>query len=121
MIKQLVLLKKRDDLTVEAFRNYYETHHRLIGEKYLNAHVARYVRRYLETPPGMAAEAMPYHVVTEMWFESEAKRDACYAGLRAPEAQAEILADEAKLFAPGGKFSSSVVEIASAITPSTDA
>ncbi|NCW73305.1 MAG: hypothetical protein EBW06_01760 [Gammaproteobacteria bacterium] len=58
MIKQLVLLKKRDDLTVEAFRTYYETHHRLIGEKYLNAHVARYVRRYLETPPGMAAEAI---------------------------------------------------------------
>jgi hypothetical protein len=31
------------------------------------------------------------------------------------------LADEAKLFAPGGKFTSSVVEIASTITPSTDA
>ena len=117
MIKQLVLLKKRDDLSVSEFQTYYETHHRLIGEKYLSAHVVRYVRRYLDVPPGITPEAMPYHVVTEMWFESEAKRDACYAELRAPEAQEEILADEAKLFAPGGKFSSLVVEVDSTIAP----
>jgi len=111
MIKQVVLLKKRDDLTVSAFREYYENHHRLIGEKYLNPHVTRYVRRYLETPPEMDEAAMPYHVVTEMWFATTKDRDACYKGLSAPDAQREILADEAKMFAPGGKFSTLLLEV----------
>ena len=119
MIKQVVLLKKRDDLTVSAFREYYENHHRLIGEKYLNPYVTRYVRRYLETPPGMAEAAMPYHVVTEMWFANTEDRDACYKGLSAPDAQREILADEAKMFAPGGKFSTLLLEVDSNVESKT--
>jgi len=119
MIKQVVLLKKRDDLTVSAFRKYYENHHRLIGEKYLNPYVTRYVRRYLETPPGMDEAAMPYHVVTEMWFANTEDRDACYKGLSAPDAQREILADEAKMFAPGGKFSTLLLEVDSNVESKT--
>ena len=46
MIKVVTLLFKRPELTAEAFRDYYELHHRLLGEKYLSPHALKYVRRY---------------------------------------------------------------------------
>ena len=51
MFKVIGLLKRRPDLTPEAFRDYYETHHRLIGEKYLKPYATRYMRRYLSSQP----------------------------------------------------------------------
>lgn len=48
MIKVVTPLKRRSDLSREEFRNYYESHHRLLGEKYLAGYANRYLRRYLE-------------------------------------------------------------------------
>ena len=36
MIKVVTLLFKRPDLSAEEFRDYYESHHRFLGEKYLS-------------------------------------------------------------------------------------
>ena len=45
-MKVVTTLKKKAGMSTAAFREYYETHHRLIGEKYLSGYATRYVRRY---------------------------------------------------------------------------
>lgn len=45
MIKVVTTLKKKAGMSTDDFRAYYETHHRLIGEKYLSGYATRYVRR----------------------------------------------------------------------------
>ena len=48
MIKQIGLLKRKPGMTPEAFRAYYETSHRVIGEKYLTGYAQKYMRRFLD-------------------------------------------------------------------------
>ena len=36
MIKVVTTLRKKAGMSTEDFRSYYELHHRLVGEKYLN-------------------------------------------------------------------------------------
>lgn len=101
MFKTITLLKRRAGLSRAAFIDYYETHHARIGEKYLRGRATRYVRRYLEAVPdprtGVAVE--PDHdVATEVWYADRAAFEATMAVLVTPEAQAEIVADEEKLF-----------------------
>ena len=38
-------------MTVAEFRAYYETHHRVIGEKYLSGFASRYMRRFITPSP----------------------------------------------------------------------
>ena len=47
MIKMIGLLKRKPGMTTAAFRAYYESKHRLIGEKHLREYACRYARRYL--------------------------------------------------------------------------
>ena len=51
MFKTITLLKRRPGTTMAEFIDYYETHHRVIGEKYLRGHATRYVRRFLHPFP----------------------------------------------------------------------
>jgi hypothetical protein len=100
--KFLSLIKRRADITPEAFRDYYETQHaplamRLIGEYFID-----YRRNY---PQGVSAleasdpqtEALGvYDCVTEIWLE-----DGGFERLQAmlqdkPEIAAAIEADERK-------------------------
>lgn len=101
MFKTITLLKRRAGLSREAFIDYYETHHARIGEKYLRGRATLYVRRYLQTMPdprtGQVVE--PAHdVATEVWYADRAAFEATMAVLLQPEAQAEIVADEERLF-----------------------
>ena len=98
MIKVVTTLKKRADLTTEQFRDYYEGHHRLLGEKYLSGYACRYVRRYLDPLPGELAGEEHFDVLLEIWFPDEAAFEQCSARLAEPEVAAEIAADEEKLF-----------------------
>jgi len=96
VIKVVTLLHRNPELSASEFRDYYETHHRLIGEKYLALHAARYLRRY---PMSASSESLPeFDVMMEVWFESEAQVAAAQAGMATDEAKAEIEADEQKLF-----------------------
>ena len=52
MIKVVTTLSRRAGMSTPDFRDYYESHHRLIGEKYLGGFAARYLRRYLDPLPG---------------------------------------------------------------------
>lgn len=97
LIKQIGLLKRRADMSVSEFRAYYESHHRLLGEKYLAGFASRYVRRYLD-PLAPDAQGEAYDVILEVWYADESAWDRCRARLSEPEVAAEIAADEEQLF-----------------------
>ena len=95
MVKVIGLLKRKPGMSVEAFREYYETKHRVIGEKYLTGYADKYQRRFLNPTDGQDSV---FDVILEIWYPDEATYKACSAVLAAPEARAEIIADEEQLF-----------------------
>ena len=100
MIKLITLLTRKAGLSREAFIEHYETHHRLIGEKYLSGYAAKYQRRYLNVA-GSANHApaeLPFDVLMEIWFSDQAAMDAAMQLIASDTAQAEIVADEERLF-----------------------
>ena len=101
MFKMIGLLKRRPGMTVEEFREYYETKHRVIGEKYLKGHASKYMRRFLTPFPDPFTGNTPepeYDVVLEVWYPDRATYEATSKLLRAPDAAAEIAEDEEQLF-----------------------
>lgn len=100
MIKLVTLLHRRPDLTREAFIERYENGHRLIGEKHLRSFACRYVRRYCRSPGAgrLAPPEPPADVVMEIWFPDQAAFDAAMTHLAQDDVQAEIVADEERLF-----------------------
>jgi hypothetical protein len=118
MIKVVTTLKKRPGLTTEEFRTYYEDHHRVIGEKYLNGFAARYVRRYLDALPDHEGTlASPeFDVLLEIWFNDKASFEACSQRLNEPDIAREIIFDEEKLFDRSQKRSYLLEEYESQLT-----
>lgn len=100
MFKTVILLKRRPDMSFEDFQEYYESHHRKLGEKFLPDGV-HYVRRYLHGVPnpvtGEVAE-IEYDVITEVWYESREAFEAAMIVLSEPAVAAEVAEDEEKLF-----------------------
>lgn len=64
LVKLLLPLSKRDDLSFEEFRDYYFSNHAPIGMEI--PHVVRYTVSLAVNPGGA-----PYDAVAEMYFESE--------------------------------------------------
>ena len=100
MIKLITLLTRKVGLTREAFIEHYETHHRKIGEKYLSGYAAKYQRRYVsvEESANHAPLELPFDVLMEIWFPNQAAMDAAMQLIASDTAQAEIVADEERLF-----------------------
>ena len=100
MIKVVTLLTRKPGMSREAFIEHYETHHRKIGEKYLSGFAVKYQRRYLQ-PAGFRGQegaTLPFDVLMEIWYPDQDTLDAALAVLSTDEAQAEIIADEERLF-----------------------
>ncbi len=99
MIKTVGLLKKRTGMTTEEFRAYYETYHRLIGEKYLCGYASKYMRRFLNPQPGRPQPDEPeFDVILEIWYPDAETQAACADVLSQPDVLKEITEDEEKLF-----------------------
>jgi hypothetical protein len=100
MIKVIMLMKRRPGMTTEAFRDYYESKHRLIGEKYLRGFATRYVRRYVNPLPDRSGELYDpeYDVVLEVWYPDETTFKDCAENLQNPEIAKEINDDEQQVF-----------------------
>ena len=100
MIKVVTLLTRKPGISREAFIEHYETHHRKIGEKYLSGFAVKYQRRYLQSAGfrGQEAPMPPFDVLMEIWYPDQDTLDAALAVLFTDEAQAEIIADEERLF-----------------------
>ena len=54
--KVFIFLKRRPGMSTEAFRDYYENHHRPLMEPYLRG-LAGYVRNYLNPLPHLDSKA----------------------------------------------------------------
>ena len=93
-------MKRRPGMSVSEFREYYETKHRLIGEKYLTGYATRYLRRF--TNPNMDRDGQlrdpEYDVFLEIWYPDQGTYEACGKALSAPEVAKEIKEDEEKVF-----------------------
>ena len=102
MIKTVGLLKRRRGMSPAEFRAYYESTHRVIGEKYLGGYAVKYMRRFLNPTSDPAGATFgpdgDFDVILEIWYPDQAAYNAMGKRVAAPEAAAEILADELKLF-----------------------
>ena len=100
MIKVVTLLTRKPGMSREAFIEHYEAHHRKIGEKYLSGFAVKYQRRYLQSAGFREQEGdePPFDVLMEIWYPDQDTLDAALAVLSTDEAQAEIIADEERLF-----------------------
>jgi len=65
MIKIMMLVSRRQDLSREQFREYYETVHAPLAARHL-PHLVRYVRNYVVD---QFREGMNCDCITEFWFD----------------------------------------------------
>ena len=100
MIKVVTLLTRKPGMSREAFIEYYETHHRIIGEKYLSGFATKYQRRYMRSAGfrEQDGDAPPFDVLMEIWYPDQEALNGALAVLSTEDAQAEIAADEERLF-----------------------
>lgn len=90
------MLTKRPDIGYDEFRSYYENHHcKLIC---LIPGVKKYFRRYLRPfdQTHFDSSAVPFSVLTELWFESRADLERALEALRDPTVSATLAEDEEK-------------------------
>ena len=104
--KILLFLKRRPGMSVEAFREYYESTHVKLCEKYAVG-ALRYVRRFLDPVGG---EEMPFDVITEVWLADKAVFDAVCEFTAKNEPPPEVLEDELRLFDRSKSRTATVVE-----------
>jgi uncharacterized protein (TIGR02118 family) len=110
--KILLFMKRRQDITVAAFRDYYENHHAPLSERYSSG-ISRYIRRYIDPQPhpetGPAGEP-PFDVITELWFDDEETFKATLHYITTTIMPEEIIADEKQLFDRGSFRIATVTE-----------
>ncbi|MCX7863703.1 MAG: EthD domain-containing protein [Novosphingobium sp.] len=100
VLKLVFLLKRRRGMSLEAFRNHYENHHRKLAEQAMPG-ALRYVRRYVtpELNPITGEQIeLPFDVVMELWWPNRAAWDELQARIADSEIGREIYADEERLF-----------------------
>ena len=100
MIKVVTLLTRKPGMSREGFIEHYETHHRIIGEKYLSGFATKYQRRYMRSAGfrEQDGDAPPFDVLMEIWYPNQEALNGALAVLSTEEVQAEIAADEERLF-----------------------
>lgn len=110
--KILIFMKRREGLSVEAFRDYYENRHVPLCLKY-SAGVRRYVRRYvqglIDQETGQPRE-LDFDVVTELWFDDRATFEGALSYAGRGILPKEVIADEERLFERSSIRFTSVVE-----------
>ncbi len=98
MIKLITFLKRKPGMTRQEFIDYYESNHRVIGEKVLRGSAVHYTRRFLHPVAEGAAEP-PFDVVMEIWYPDRETLDATMARITGdPDTVKMIQDDEARLF-----------------------
>ena len=124
MLKQICFFKKRPDMTMEQFMDYYESQHSQLakktGAKPAIPNAVRYVRRYLvpETNPVTGEVHDPgFDCIMEIWWNSREDFENSQRIISSPERLPITKADEANLFASHANPVCTVIEYDSPMGP----
>ena len=106
MLKQICFFRKRPDMTMDEFMDYYENQHsqlaKKMGAKPAIPNAVRYVRRYLvpeKNPVTGQIHDPGYDCIMEIWWNSREDFERSQAIISDPERLPMTRADEEKLFA----------------------
>ena len=124
MLKQICFFRKRPDMTMDEFMDYYENQHSQLakktGAKPAIPNAVRYVRRYLvpETNPVTGEVHDPgFDCIMDIWWNSREDFENSQRIISSPERLPMTKADEANLFASHANPVCTVVEYDSPMGP----
>ena len=124
MLKQICFFRKRPDMSLEAFMDYYENQHSQLSKRMGRApsipNATRYVRRYLKpekNPVTGEVHDPGFDCIMEIWWNSRADFENSQRLIASAERLDDIKADEAKLFASHANPVCTVVEYDSPMGP----
>jgi hypothetical protein len=123
MFKQICFFRKRPDMTLEEFKEYYENQHSQLGKRIGKSAIpnaVRYVRRYLTplmNPVTGEIHDPGYDCVMEIWWNSREDFENSQRIIRDPARLPHTLEDEKKLFASHANPVCSVEEYDSPVGP----
>lgn len=125
MFKQVVFFKKRPDMSMQEFIDYYENMHSKLAQRLglppSLPNAQRYVRRYLKVEPNpLTGELLDpgYQCIMEIWWNNRKDYEAAMKGLSADPKILDLrLEDERMLFASNSNPVCSVVEYDSPVGP----
>ena len=105
MFKQICFFKKRPDMTMDAFMDYYENQHSQLAKrigKPAIPNALRYVRRYLKpekNPVTGEIHDPGYDCIMEIWWPNREDFEASQRLISDPARLPHTMEDEKKLFA----------------------
>jgi EthD domain len=94
VIKVIVLIRKKAEITTEQFRHHYETVHAPLIDRLL-PYYATYRRNYVDGPARGGPRDLDCDVFTELEFATESDYEAWKAALEDPDVLRQIREDEA--------------------------
>jgi hypothetical protein len=123
-VKQICFFRKRPDLTMEQFMDYYENQHsqlaKRLGKKRAIDNAVRYVRRYIvpEKNPVTGQVIDPgFDCIMEIWWNSREDFEASQRIISSPDRVDAIREDELRLFASNNNPVCTVIEYDSPMGP----
>ncbi len=120
----VVLLQKKDGMSAEEFKDYYENQHVKLVEKYLpDQGLIRYSRRYLTPMIDIISGKTPksgVDAITELWFSDDElyHKYATHGTCLDPEAD-KMLAEDGKNFLNLSKVSAYIIEERDTVLPNS--
>ena len=124
MLKQICFFRKRSDMTMDEFMDYYENQHSQLSKRAGRApsipNAVRYVRRYLvaEKNPVTGQVIDPgYDCLMEIWWKSREDFENSQKIISSPDRLPAIKEDELNLFASHDNPVCTVVEYDSPMGP----
>src|SRR5580765_8791960 len=98
IVKRILFISKKDGMSMDEFRNYYETKHVPLVGSLVPFELARtYKRNYVDASQTYPKDTVvDFDVVTEMSWDSEEKYKAFVKVMFSKEVMAKINEDEAK-------------------------
>ncbi len=128
MFKQICFFRKRPDMTMEQFMDYYENQHSQLSKRQGRApsipNAKRYVRRYLtpEKNPVTGQVIDPgFDCIMEIWWDSRQDFENSQKVISNPDRLPAIKEDETRLFASHDNPVCTVVEYDSPMGPNGEA
>ena len=128
MFKQICFFRKRADMTMDAFMDYYENQHSQLSQRMGRApslpNAVRYVRRYLQperNPVTGEVHDPGYDCLMEIWWNSREDFENSQRVISDPERLPAIKQDEENLFASHANPVCSVIEYDSPMGPAGEA